>query len=61
MNLTAAIVRCYENMRFEKQTQNKPNSKPIKANSNPKQTQSKPISRCVIWVDYTLDEAEKSM
>jgi hypothetical protein len=28
----------------EKQTQNKPNSKPIKANSKPKQTQSNPIS-----------------
>ena len=39
MNPTAAIIRCYENMRFEKQSQNKAKTNPIqsqfKAKTNP--------------------------
>jgi len=61
MSLTADMTRGYENTCFEKQSQNKPNSNPIKPNFRPKQTQSKPISRRAAWVDYTLDEAGKSV
>jgi len=42
MKLTVAKLRCYKNRGFEKQSQNKPNSKPIKANSNPISAQNKP-------------------
>ena len=45
MNLSVDIIRCYEKRCFEKQSQNKPNSKPIKPNFRPIQTQSKPISK----------------
>ena len=48
MNLSTAKTSCYENTCFEKQTQNKPNSKPKQSQSNPNQTQfkakSNPIS-----------------
>jgi len=42
MSLTAAKRRCYENMCFEKQSQNKPNSNPIQSQTKPKRSQNKP-------------------
>ena len=39
MSLTADITRSYENMCFEKQSQNKPKTNPIQSQSKPKQSQ----------------------
>jgi len=43
MNLSVDNIRCYENTGLEKQSQNKPKTKPIQTQSKPIQTQSKPI------------------
>jgi hypothetical protein len=42
MNVSAVNTNGYENNRLRRRRENKPNSKPIKANKIPKQTQYKP-------------------
>ncbi len=40
MNVSPAITKNYEQLAMNYANKNKPNSKPIKPNTNPKQTQS---------------------
>ena len=59
MNVTSAITMNYEQLTMNYANKNKPNSKPIKANTKPKQTQfpannfvtrcSWPVSRDRLW------------
>jgi hypothetical protein len=42
MSLSIDKISCYEKVWFEKQSQNKPNSKPIKANQSQFQAKTNP-------------------
>jgi hypothetical protein len=42
MSVSSALAKTYENNLCSRLLENKPNTKPIKANTNPKQTQNKP-------------------